>query len=383
MSGIYVHIPFCVKRCSYCNFFSSTALSLQEAYVEALCREMNLRCDYLSNQPADTLYIGGGTPSVLSVALIEKIISHAKNIFNLTPHAEITLEANPNNLTDDYMKQLSDTAINRLSIGIQSFFDDNLFVLGRVHTGKQAETSLELAHKYHFTNLSVDLMYAYPHLSEDQWRKNLEKVKTVNHLSCYALSLESHSKLYKQIQNKIYFSPDEEEIIRQYQLLRDFAKENDFIHYETSNFCKSGQFSRHNTDCWQNKIYIGIGTAAHSFNRLQRQWNIANVNDYIQQINSLKTPDQWEKQGKNVLFNYEILTTTMRVNEYIMTSLRTVWGCNLQYVKEQFGLSFYVELVDKLHAINPQWYTLKNNKLLLTSQGSLLTDAIARDLFFD
>jgi oxygen-independent coproporphyrinogen-3 oxidase len=344
---------------------------------------MNLRCDYLRNQPADTLYIGGGTPSVLSVVLIEKIISHAKNIFKLTSDAEITLEANPNNLTNDYMKQLSNTAINRLSIGIQSFFDDNLVVLGRVHTGKQAETSLELAHKYHFTNLSVDLMYAYPHLSDDQWRKNLEKVKTLNHLSCYGLSLETHSKLYKQIQSKIYSLPDEEETIRQYQLLKDFARENNFVHYETSNFCKSGQFSRHNTACWQNEIYIGIGTAAHSFNRLQRQWNIANVNDYIQQINALKTPEQWKVKGKDVLFNYETLTTTMRVNEYIMTSLRTVWGCNLQYVKEQVGLSFYVELVDKLKAINPKWYTIENNKLILTSQGSLLADAIARDLFFD
>jgi oxygen-independent coproporphyrinogen-3 oxidase len=343
---------------------------------------MSLRCDYLNNQAANTLYIGGGTPSLLLPSVLEKIISHAKKTFGLTSHAEITLEANPNNLNRDYLKQLSDTSINRLSIGIQSFFDDNLLVLGRIHTGKQAENCLELAHKYHFTNLSVDLMYAFPHLSEKQWMANLEKLKSIAHLSCYALSLETHTALYQQLQSKSCSLPDEEQIIRQYHLLTDFAQKNGFIHYETSNFCKPGRFSRHNTAYWQNEIYIGTGAAAHSFNRLQRQWNIADINTYIQQMNTLKSTEQWKEHGRKLLFDCEILTESMRINEYIMTSLRTVWGCNLQYVKEEFGISFYAELLNKLNTINPKHYFIENNSLILTSKGILLTDAIAGDLFF-
>jgi oxygen-independent coproporphyrinogen-3 oxidase len=344
---------------------------------------MDLRYDYLDNQPVDTLYIGGGTPSVLQPLALETIISHAKKVFGLNPDAEITLETNPNNLNHEYMKQLSDTSINRLSIGIQSFFDDNLQLLGRIHSGKQAEICLELAYRYHFSNLSVDLMYGYPHLSMYQWRKNLEKVKTVNHLSCYSLSLEPHSILYAQVQNKRYPLPNEDEIIRQYQLLTDFAAENNFIHYETSNFCKQNWFSRHNTAYWHNEPYIGIGPSAHSFNRRQRQWNIADVDRYIQQLRSLHTPEQWVSKGKNAVFNDEILTPVMQINEYIMTSLRTIWGCNLQYVKEQFGTSFHAELLNRLHTINRQWYTMENNSLVLTYHGSLFADAIARDLFFD
>jgi oxygen-independent coproporphyrinogen-3 oxidase len=344
---------------------------------------MDLRCDYLDNHPANTLYVGGGTPSILSAVMLEKIIAHAKSVFGLTSNAEITLESNPNNLEEEYMKQLSETSINRLSIGIQSFFDDNLFVLGRVHSGRQAENCLELAHKYHFTNLSVDLMYGYPCLSEKQWIKNLEKVKTVNHLSCYSLSLETHSALHQQIANRIYVLPNEEEIIRQYHLLTDFARDNHFVHYETSNFCKSGQYSKHNTAYWQDEIYIGTGASAHSFNRKQRQWNIADINSYIQQVNLMETPEQWQSKGQNVLFDYEILTPTMRANEYMMTSLRTVWGCSLRYVRDQFGISFYVELIDRLSTINPKWYIIENDRLILTPSGSLLADAIARDLFFD
>jgi oxygen-independent coproporphyrinogen-3 oxidase len=351
--------------------------------VEALCHEMDLRHDYLDHQPADTLYIGGGTPTVLSPDLLEKIIRHAKTVFGLKSQSEITLEANPNNLNEEYIKRLSDSSVNRLSIGIQSFYDDNLLTLGRIHTGRQAETCLELAYKYGFGNMSIDLMYAYPLLTAQRWRENLEKVKTVDHLSCYSLSLESGSKLYKQIQNKVYSLPDEDEVIEQYHILTDFARENNFIHYETSNFCKQGQFSKHNTAYWQDEIYIGIGPSAHSFNRTKRLWNVADLNGYIRQIMTIHTHRQWELMEEDLLFSSETLTPTMRVNEYMMTSLRTIWGCNLQYVKEQFGTSFYAKLIEKIETINRQWYIIESDKLILTPQGSLLADAIARDLFFD
>ncbi len=383
MAGIYIHIPFCVEKCSYCNFFSSTDFSLQEDFINALFHEMDLRQAYLDGQCAGTLYIGGGTPSVLSPVVIEKIISHAKKVFGLKAGAEITLEANPNNLDKEYIRQLADTSVNRLSIGIQSFFDDNLKVLGRIHTGKQAETSLELTYRYGFSNISVDLMYGYPSLTGDQWRKNLEKVKTVNHLSCYSLSLEPHSKLYKQVENKVYDLPQEDEIISQYQVLSGFAKKNHFIHYETSNFCKPGRFSKHNSAYWQDEAYIGLGPSAHSFNHFQRQWNIAGIPDYIRQMKLINTVQQWETQGKGSLFEQERLTSVMRINEYIMTSLRTIWGCDLQYIKTRFGESFYFGLKEKINKINFMWYNLEDDKLILSKTGSLLADAIASDLFFE
>ena len=382
MSGIYIHIPFCAEKCAYCNFFSLTNLFYREDFVHALCREMDLRQDYLDNQPADTLYIGGGTPTMLHPSVIEQIIAYAKKTFGLKTDAEITLEANPNNLNEEYIKRLSETSINRLSIGIQSFFDDDLKVLGRIHTGKQAQNCLELADKYHFSNLSLDLMYGYPLLTAKQWEENLDKAKTVNHLSCYCLTLEPDSKLYKQIENQIYPLPDEEETINQYQILKKFAKNNHFIHYETSNFCKSGQFSRHNTAYWQDKAYIGLGASAHSFNHLQRQWNKADIENYISQINAIHTPEQWKSRGENAIFEQEVLTPVMRVNEYIMTSLRTIFGCDLQYVKNQFGTFFYDELTCKLKTIGNDCYKIEDNKLILNEKGSLFADAIASELFF-
>ena len=382
MCGIYIHIPFCVKRCSYCNFFSTTDFSYMENYIKVLYREMDLRRDYFNGQHADTLYIGGGTPSVLAPEIIEKIIFHAKNTFGLNANAEITLEANPNNLTQEYICRLSDTSINRLSIGIQSFFDDNLKVLGRIHTGKQAQNCIELADKYHFSNISIDLMYGYPFLTENQWIENLEKAKTVNHLSCYSLSLEPCSALYRQIENKLYPPLNEDETIAQYQILKNFAKNNDFIHYETSNFCKSGQFSRHNLSYWQDEAYIGLGVSAHSFNHIHRQWNMADIDSYISEIMSINLSEEWETKGKGVIFDQELLTPTMRVNEYIMTSLRTVWGCDMRYIGSKFGEAFYAELGEKIKTLNPQLYSLENDRLVLNEKGSLVADAVACGLFF-
>ncbi len=382
MAGIYIHIPFCVEKCVYCNFYSSVDLSRKEAFLKALYREMELRKDYLNNQLADTLYFGGGTPSVLAPKEIEQIISSLKHIFGLKPDAEITLEANPNNLNEEYFRQLIDTSINRLSIGIQSFFDDNLTVLGRIHTAQQAETALELADKYHFSKLSVDLMYGYPQLTEYQWKENLQKVKGIPHISCYSLSLESNSRLYRQVQDEFLHLPDEEQLIEQYRQLTDFTKANDFIHYETSNFCKPGCFSKHNTAYWQDKPYIGLGPAAHSFNRIQRQWNLPDIDNYIKQISTVHTIKQWEQKGINTLFEQETLTLTMRVNEYIMTSLRTIWGCDLDYISNEFGKDNYCSLKQKIKNIHPDHYFLEDNKLFLTETGSLLADSIAGDLFF-
>ena len=382
MSGIYIHIPFCVKKCSYCNFFSSTNLSQKDSYLQALCKEMELRADYLGENPVHTLYFGGGTPSILTPQELESLISHAEKIFGFHSDIEITLEANPNNLNEEYFKQLADTSVNRLSIGIQSFFDENLQILGRIHTARQAENCIELANKYNFSNLSIDLMYGYPQLTTEQWQASLQKVKDIPHLSCYSLSLESNSVLYKQVQNGLLQLPDEEQIIEQYSLLSIFAKNNQFIHYETSNFCKSGCFSKHNTAYWQDKAYIGLGCAAHSFNRESRQWNFSDIDNYIQQITSIHTEDDWIQKAENVLFEQEELTQSMRVNEYVMTSLRTIWGCDLQYVENHFSKQHRAELEQKLTFISSVYYFIKDEKVILTEEGSLFADAIASELFY-
>jgi len=381
MAGIYIHIPFCVEKCAYCNFFSVTDLSLREKYLAALFKEMRFRADYLQHQTIDTLYFGGGTPSLLYPETIEQIIREIKTVFHLKPDAEITLEANPNNLDETYFKRLSQTSVNRLSIGIQSFFDEHLKILGRVHNGKQAERCLELAEKYHFTNLSIDFMYGFPLLTEKQWVRNLEKVQHVNHLSCYSLSLEQHSVLYKEVKSKKYFLPEEETVINQYDILTSFAKKQNFIHYEISNFCKPEQFSQHNTAYWKNKPYLGLGTAAHSFNLTERQWNTTNLKNYIQTLLAADTKQDWEKT-KNELSEKEILTPTMQLNEYLMTSLRTCWGCDLEYVKKQFGKTVYLSLQGKINQLNKDFYIIQNEHLILSEKGFLLADAVAGDLFF-
>ena len=381
MSSIYIHIPFCIEKCSYCNFFSITDLSLQDQYIASLYKEMRFSEDYLQHQPIDTLYFGGGTPSVFSPEIIEKIIRQIDAVFHLKPDVEITLESNPNNLNEEYFKRLSQTSVNRLSIGIQSFNDDHLQVLGRIHNGKQAELCLELAEKYHFHNLSIDLMYGYPLLTETQWFSNLEKVRNVNHLSCYSLSLEPHSVLYKQVKSGKYRLPSEETLLNQYDILTTFAKENHFTHYEISNFCKVEQFSKHNTAYWQNKAYLGLGTAAHSFNLTERQWNIADVRTYIDTLSTINTKQEWEKV-KNKLSEKEHLTLAMQFNEYLMTSLRTCWGCDLDYVKKHFGESLYFHLQQHINQLNKDYYSIDNEHFILSERGFLLADAIASDLFF-
>ena len=381
MPSIYIHIPFCVKKCTYCNFFSVTDLSLQEQYIASLFKEMRFRKDYLQHQPIDTLYFGGGTPSILPPETIERTIRQIDAVFHLKPHAEITLEANPNNLNEDYFKRLSQTSVNRLSIGIQSFFDEHLCVLGRIHNQKQAECCLEWAEKYHFHNLSIDLMYGYPLLTENQWIENLEKLCNVSHLSCYSLSLEPHSLLCKEVEAGKYQLSKEEAIINQYNILTSFAKKNQFLHYEISNFCKSDQFSKHNTAYWHNKAYLGLGTAAHSFNQRERQWNVADVKTYIETLSATNTQEEWKNVEKK-LFEKETLTPTMQLNEYLMTSLRTCWGCDLDYVKTHFGEPFYSSLQKNINRLNTAFYSIKNKHFVLSERGFLLADAIASDLFF-
>ncbi len=381
MAGIYIHIPFCLQKCSYCNFYSETNISLRKKIISALLTEIKLRFTYLKNETIQTIYFGGGTPSLLFPNEIQQIIDNISLFFSLSNNIEITLEANPNNLTKEYIEHLSATSVNRLSIGIQSFHDSDLQILGRIHTAKQAEESILLAQKNNFNNLSIDLMYGFPTLTLEKWKSNLDKIKNIQHISCYQLTLEKKTVLYQKIQTKILCLPTEDEILDQYNYLISFSKENDFIHYETSNFCKQHFESKHNVSYWKDILYLGIGPSAHSYNRESRQWNMADVEAYIAFFENPPSRDNYYLKGENLIFEKEILTTDMRFNEYIMTSLRTIWGCSFDYILANFGETYLTHLHRKLSFINPEFYNLSTSFVTLTEKGDLFADFIASSIF--
>ena len=381
MSGIYIHIPFCEQKCGYCNFYSICEPSLLKAYLPALEKEMEMRSDYLSGKKTQSLYIGGGTPSLLSPNEIEKIIKKAATIFHLDTEAEITLEANPNSLTEAYIRRLKNTRVNRLSIGIQSFFNEDLQVLNRLHSSQQAENCIIFAKKNGFENLSVDLIYGFPGLTLEKWKQSLKKVNGIPHLSCYQLTLERGTPLYRQIKQNVYPSLSEDESLEQYAYLTDFAKTNHYIHYETSNFCLSGYASRHNSTYWENEKYIGLGPGAHSYDLLHRQWNLSNVKNYISFLDNIPDKKSFETLAENILFEKENLTPDMRYNEYIMTSLRTIKGCDLSVIQTQFGKKYVTHLKKHLPTIKPEYYELTDKKFRLNETGSLFADFIASSLF--
>lgn len=382
MASIYLHIPFCVQRCKYCNFFSSTLLAHIQEYVQALQQEITLRHQYLTSTRLSSIYFGGGTPSLLSAEDINAICNTICQYFHIDSHTEITLEANPNNLTPQYIADLTSTPVNRLSIGIQSFCDDNLHTLGRIHTARQAANSINWALQHGYSQLSIDLMYGYPLLTMDQWQYNLEQARGIPHLSCYALTLEPHSLLYKQIAQHKYTLPSDDEVLQQYHLLTQYAQKQGLEHYETSNFCLPGYYSIHNTAYWQNQPYLGIGCGAHSFNGTSRQWNVGNIPLYIQLMNSITSPLELAHY-ENTLYEKENLSLTTRVNEYIMTSLRTMWGCNINYISEHFSPLYAEKLLKKISLLPPEQYLLQSSVLYLSYHGALFADAIASELFFE
>ncbi len=378
MSGIYIHIPFCSQKCAYCDFYSISDFSLKNRYVQALKKEIKFRASYLNSTDIQSLYIGGGTPSMLSASDIEQITNYIDKFFSLSPQAEITLEANPNNLTNSYLSELKTTAINRLSIGIQSFHKDDLKVLGRIHSVKQAEKSINLAYKHGFSNLSVDLMYGFPGLNTSKWEHNLHKVKDIAHISCYQLGIKENTPLSQQISTQKQRLFLEKQIKEQYFFLIDFAKKHDFIHYETSNFCKKNREAKHNSSYWKGIPYLGLGPGAHSFNRTSRQWNFSNVENYI---SLLENAENYSETVQNALFEKEILSTDMQYNEYIMIRLRTIWGADLQYIQQQFGKQYLFHLHQQLKKVKPAHFKIQSNTLLLTEEGGLFADLIASTLF--
>ena len=374
MAGIYIHVPFCRKACHYCNFHFSVSLKSKNDFIAALLKEMDLQQNYLQQEVITSIYLGGGTPSLLEEDELQQIFKRLRALFTIAPDAEITLEANPDDISPVKLQAWKAVGINRLSIGIQSFFEQDLVWMNRAHNAVQARHCIVLAQEAGFGNLSIDLIYGTPVLTDEQWQENVSTAIAFNipHLSCYALTVEPGTALQKMIIQHKKEDTDTEKQARHFLLLMDWLQQADYEHYEISNFARPGSRSRHNSSYWAGKKYLGLGPSAHSFNGSSRQWNIANNGLYIQSVE------------KNILpFEEEILTDIQRLNEYIMTSLRTQEGLDLNYAALTFGENARQRLqTNSSKFIATEKLQLNREALQLTKEGKLFADGIAADLFF-
>ena len=372
MSGIYIHIPFCKQACHYCDFHFSTNLKKKEEMVLALAKEIQLRKNEFQDAMVETIYFGGGTPSILSIEDLRFLIDAVYRNYKVVENPEITVEANPDDLTENRIIELSKNKVNRLSIGIQSFFEDDLKMMNRAHNAEEAKKCLETATQY-FDNISIDLIYGVPEMSNEKWLQNIETALSfgVPHISSYALTVEPKTALHSFIQKGIIPQPDDEVAQEHFHILVDKLSENGFIHYELSNFGKENYFSKNNSSYWLGKKYIGIGPSAHSYDGKNRGWNVSNNSLYIKSIQENKLP-----------IEIETLTKTDRYNEYIMTGLRTIWGISLERVEQEFGKT-YLDYLNQQAAkfIEDHLLFVDDNILRTTKKGKFLSDGIASDLF--
>ncbi|WP_339754297.1 radical SAM family heme chaperone HemW [uncultured Winogradskyella sp.] len=372
MSGIYIHIPFCKQACHYCDFHFSTSLKKKDELVNALKRELELRKDEFKDTTVETIYFGGGTPSLLTNDELQFIIDAVYKNYKVSENPEITLEANPDDLTKDRIIELSESLINRLSIGIQSFFEADLKLMNRAHNAEEAKTCLEEATK-NFDNISLDLIYGIPGASNEQWLENIETALSFNvpHISSYALTVEPKTALASFIKKGIVENIDDEQAHEQFYILKEKLEESGFAHYELSNFGKKGYFSKNNSAYWQGKSYLGIGPSAHSFNGKQRGWNVSNNSKYIKAIQQNELP-----------IEIETLTLTDQYNEYVMTGLRTIWGVSFVKVENDFGIVFKDYLIEHSEIfINQHLLYIEEEHLRVTKKGQFLSDGIASQLF--
>ncbi len=375
MSGIYIHVPFCKQRCYYCDFFTSTQINQKPELVLALIQEIELRKDWLAGEKVKTIYFGGGTPSLLSVDEINSILTVIFQYFEVIQNPEITLEANPDDLSLKYITELNSTRVNRLSIGIQSFIDADLVMMNRRHTAQQAIDSVINAQNCGFNNISTDLIYGLPGSNEKNWLLNLEKMVSlkIQHLSAYHLTYEKGTVFDDRRKKQKLFPVSEEESISQFNRLMDWAAQHGFEHYEISNFATEGFYSKHNTNYWKQEKYLGIGPAAHSYNIHSRAWNPSNISQYINAIKKLR-PE----------FETETLTLIDKHNEFLITSLRTQWGIDLIAFENQFGKEWKERLMQQAKTyIENQKLNRKNQSLLLTKEGIFVCDAILTELIIE
>lgn len=373
MAGIYLHIPFCKQACHYCNFHFSTSLAHKDAMVQAIVKELSLQIDYLPEKKLGSIYFGGGTPSLLNRSDFEQIFKALDHQFEITADAEITLEANPDDLDAEKVQLLRDLPINRLSIGIQSFFDEDLQWMNRAHKASEARQAIELSQAAGFDNITIDLIYGSPTTSDAVWEKNLELFRAyqLKHLSSYALTVESGTALGKWVETKKIAPMDESRAARQFEILQERTKSWGMEQYEISNFAHPGNYARHNLNYWRGVAYLGIGPSAHSFNGQSRQWNIANNAKYIKAIAANEVPTE-----------KETLSSTDQFNEYIMVSLRTQWGISREKIKT-FEAKYLAHFDEQIKGLINEKIKRQDQQYILLPEHRFFADGIASDLFYE
>ena len=375
MAGIYIHIPFCKQRCYYCDFHSSTEIQNKKELVNAILQEITLEKNYLAKKNIETIYFGGGTPSLLSSNEIQSLINKIGDNHTVVPNCEITLECNPDDLSIEYINSLKATSINRLSIGIQSFDDEQLQVMNRRHTANQAITAVKNCQDAGFDNISIDLIYGLPNMIQASWQQNILRAIDLNiqHISSYHLTIEKGTEFYKNLQKGLISEIPEDNSNLQFSTLIEFTEHAGFEHYEISNFALSGYQSKHNSSYWKQIKYLGLGPSAHSYNKLSRRWNISNNQKYIDDI----------RKG-NINREFELLDKNAKYNEYVMTGLRTTWGVDIEYCNSEFGESLTQRFKRIIEVYIKQGNAVIEGRFYkLTKNGFFISDKIISDLFYD
>jgi oxygen-independent coproporphyrinogen-3 oxidase len=375
LAGIYLHIPFCRRKCHYCNFFSQASLKYRLPLLEALGEEIFLQRDYLAGKPVRSVYLGGGTPSILEPDEIGKLLSAIRGTYAVEADAEITIEVNPDDVTPAVLAAYREAGINRISIGVQSFFDEDLDYLNRIHNGQQSALCIRQVQEAGFTNISADLIFGFPTLTGSRLEENLRRLVDFNipHISAYALTVEPKTALDVLIRKKKLPAPVEEDVVSHFRILMRVMKENGYEQYEISNFCKNGLYSFHNSNYWKGEHYLGLGPSAHSFNGISRQWNIASVIQYCEMI-----------RRKERHYETELLAPEQQYNEYVMVSLRTMWGCSLDTIRQEFGEEIAArtsQIADRF--IRSGLLREQDRIYFLTDEGKIFADRIAMELFAD
>lgn len=375
MAGIYIHIPFCRKKCYYCDFYKTTSIKEKETFLGALKKEIGIRRCYLQGEDTDTVYFGGGTPSLLSPLEIKSIIGYLNDNLSINKNAEITVELNPDDINLNYLADLREFGINRLSIGIQSFFDEDLARLNRRHNADQALKSIEYSNKAGFRNISIDLIYGMPGLTLPRWKENLKTAVSlpVNHLSAYHLTFHEGTPFYRWLKEGKISELSEKESIDQFEMLWDVTYTAGFEQYEISNFARNKAYSKHNSHYWSGISYLGLGPSAHSYNGISRQWNISDIEEYILRINQEKAA-----------YEMELLSEKDKINDYLITRLRTKWGISYEYLMRVFGprIKDHIEMTAKKYL--QSGHLEQNDKILsLTKKGMMLSDQILLAFIID
>ncbi len=372
MAGIYVHIPFCKKRCNYCDFYSTIKIGYLNEYLEALSKEIEIQANYFRNEEVETIYFGGGTPSILKTIEIEKLINSLKKIFNISKNPEVTLELNPDDCNNVYLKNIKSNGVNRISIGVQSFDDKILELMGRRHTVKQVYKCIDYALNAEIQNISIDLIYDLPEMNLNAWETTLGKAfkLPIQHLSAYHLTYEKGTIFNKWLMNGKLFKLNDEESWLQFEMLHNHAITNKFEHYEISNFAKAGFSSKHNSNYWNGSYYLGLGPSAHSYNGNSRQWNCSNLIKY----NKLLISEKLAKESEN-------LTKKDNANEYILTGLRTNIGINIEFFRNNYGEIYFRNLLKGLEKfVVSKHAEIKGNFGFLTLKGWFISDKIIGEL---